>query len=51
MSTFEKLNLSNPLYRDIADLGFEQQTPIQEWAVPVILSGRDVVGIAHTGTG
>jgi ATP-dependent RNA helicase RhlE len=51
MSTFEKLNLSKPLYNAIADLGFEQPTPIQAEAVPVILSGRDVVGIAQTGTG
>ena len=51
MSTFEKLNLSKSLYRAIADLGFEQPTPIQVAAVPVILSGRDVVGIAQTGTG
>lgn len=51
MSTFEKLKLSTPLYNAIADLGFEQPTPIQAEAVPVILSGRDVVGIAQTGTG
>ncbi len=51
MSTFEKLNLSKSLYTAIADLGFEQPTPIQSEAVPVILSGRDVVGIAQTGTG
>ena len=51
MSTFEKLNLSKPLNNAIADLGFEQPTPIQSEAVPVILSGRDVVGIAQTGTG
>ena len=51
MSTFEKLKLSNALYKAIADLGFEQPTPIQSKAVPVILSGRDVVGIAQTGTG
>jgi len=51
MSTFEKLNLSKALYRAIEDLDFEQPTPIQAKAVPVILSGRDVVGIAQTGTG
>jgi ATP-dependent RNA helicase RhlE len=51
MSTFEKLNLSKSLYSAIADLGFEQPTPVQAEAVPVILSGRDVVGIAQTGTG
>ncbi|TFH21748.1 MAG: DEAD/DEAH box helicase, partial [Bacteroidia bacterium] len=36
MSTFEKLNLSKPLYNAIADLGFEQPTPIQSEAVPLI---------------
>jgi ATP-dependent RNA helicase RhlE len=51
MSTFEKLNLSKALYRAIEGLGFEQPTPVQTEAVPVILSGRDVVGIAQTGTG
>ena len=51
MSSFEKLKLSRSLYTAIADLGFEQPTPIQSEAVPVILSGRDVVGIAQTGTG
>jgi len=51
VSTFEKLNLSKSLYSAIADLGFEQPTPIQSEAVPLILSGRDVVGIAQTGTG
>jgi len=51
VSNFEKLKLSKSLYSAIADLGFEQPTPIQTEAVPLILSGRDVVGIAQTGTG
>lgn len=51
MIPFENLNLSNPLRNAIADLGFEKPTPIQEESYPVILSGKDMVGIAQTGTG
>lgn len=51
MITFEMLNLSRPLYQAIDDLGFKEPTPIQAESIPVILSGRDVVGIAQTGTG
>lgn len=51
MTTFEDIDLSNPLRNSIADLGFANPTPIQEQAFPVIRSGKDVVGIAQTGTG
>ena len=51
MKTFEDLALSKPLYKSIADLNFSTPTPIQSEACPVILSGRNVVGIAQTGTG
>lgn len=51
MNTFEDLSLSNPLRNALADLGFTQPTPIQEQSTSVILSGRDMVGIAQTGTG
>ncbi|MFT6883714.1 MAG: ATP-dependent RNA helicase RhlE, partial [Marinoscillum sp.] len=51
MSTFEDLNLSSPLRSSISDLGFNTPTPIQEQAYPVILSGKDILGIAQTGTG
>ena len=44
-------NLSKPLQNAIADLGFNEPTEIQKEAYPVILSGRDLVGIAQTGTG
>lgn len=49
--TFETLNLNKPLINALAGLGFTQPTPIQQKCFPVILSGRDVVGIAQTGTG
>ncbi|WP_258105530.1 DEAD/DEAH box helicase [Marinoscillum sp. MHG1-6] len=51
MATFDDLKLSKPLTNAIEDLGFTSPTPIQEQAFPVILSGKDVVGIAQTGTG
>ncbi|MBL4905368.1 MAG: DEAD/DEAH box helicase [Flavobacteriaceae bacterium] len=51
MSTFEALNLSKSLSNAIDDLGFENPTPIQEQAFSVVRSGKDVVGIAQTGTG
>lgn len=48
---FNNLNLNNALRNALEDLGFEAATPIQAEAYPVIASGRDVVGIAQTGTG
>lgn len=51
MPAFEELNLIKPLSNAIADLAFEQPTPIQQQAFRVILSGKDMVGIAQTGTG
>ena len=49
--TFQELDLSNQLQYAIDDLGFENPTPIQEQAFSVIRSGKDMVGIAQTGTG
>lgn len=49
--TFRDLNLNKSLLNALDDLGFEQATPIQVEAFPVILSGKDVIGIAQTGTG
>ena len=49
--SFEKLNLNKPLLNALNDLGYIEPTPIQERAFPVIMSGRDVIGIAQTGTG
>ncbi len=48
---FEELNLSTPLLRALADLEFVNPTPIQEKAFPVVMSGKDLIGIAQTGTG
>ncbi len=51
MSTFQDLNLPKPLQNAITDLGFEKPTPIQAEAFSAVLSGKDMVGIAQTGTG
>lgn len=51
MITFEDLNLGNPLMNALNDLGYKTPTPIQEQVYSTILAGRDVVGIAQTGTG
>jgi len=48
---FEELNLSHQLQRAIKDMGFEEATPIQHQAIPVILDGQDIIGQAQTGTG
>jgi superfamily II DNA/RNA helicase len=48
---FEALGLSPEILRAIADSGYTVPTPIQEKAIPVVLQGRDVLGIAQTGTG
>ena len=49
--SFESLGLSAELLRAIAEAGYTTPTPIQEKAIPSVLAGRDVMGIAQTGTG
>jgi len=51
MSTFEQFNLPKSLQKAIDELGLTTPTPIQEKSFSVIMSGRDVMGIAQTGTG
>lgn len=52
MTTFEALGLKTELLQAVTDLGFVNPTPIQEQAIPVLLSGTtDFVGLAQTGTG
>lgn len=51
MSTFNDLNLSKQLHKALDDIGFVTPTPIQEKAFPIIMSGKDAIGIAQTGTG
>src|SRR5690348_16878166 len=52
MTTFEGLGLDSRLVQATDALGFKQPTPIQEQAIPVLLSGtKDLIGLAQTGTG
>lgn len=48
---FADLGLAEPVLRAIADAGYTTPTAIQAGAIPVVLAGRDVIGIAQTGTG
>ena len=51
MTEFNQLGLSPTTLKAVADTGYTTATPIQEQAIPVALAGRDVLGIAQTGTG
>ncbi|KAA9327474.1 DEAD/DEAH box helicase [Hymenobacter busanensis] len=48
---FEDLKLSEELQRAITEMGYEEASPIQTAAIPVLLEGKDVIGQAQTGTG
>ena len=50
-TSFESLGLEPQLIQVVAQLGFTQPTPIQNAAIPALLSRRDVIGQAQTGTG
>ncbi|HJQ18507.1 MAG TPA: DEAD/DEAH box helicase [Allosphingosinicella sp.] len=49
--SFEQLGLSQPVLQALALKEYTQSTPIQEQAIPTLLTGRDLLGIAQTGTG
>ncbi|HEY5105311.1 MAG TPA: DEAD/DEAH box helicase [Caulobacteraceae bacterium] len=51
MTDFTDLGLSPSTLQAVADTGYSAATPIQAQAIPVVLAGRDVLGIAQTGTG
>ncbi|MBB6096241.1 ATP-independent RNA helicase DbpA [Povalibacter uvarum] len=51
MTHFSALNLSAPLQRALAEVDYDQMTPVQEASLPPILAGRDVVAQARTGSG
>ena len=51
MTTFEQFNLPKSVQKAIDELGFTTPTPIQEKSFATIMSGRDMMGIAQTGTG
>lgn len=48
---FKELNLSGYIQKALDDMGFEEATPIQSQAIPYIMEGKDVTGLAQTGTG
>src|SRR3954470_11687075 len=49
--SFRALNLSPQMLQAVHDAGYTEPTPIQIAAIPLILAGHDVIGIAQTGTG
>ena len=51
MENFHGFGLAEPLVSAIAKLGYTKPTPIQAQAIPALMAGRDLVGIAQTGTG
>ena len=50
-TSFSELNLAPNIARAVAEMGYAQMTPIQAQAIPVVLTGQDVMGAAQTGTG
>ena len=51
ITSFESFNLNKQLLNAVADLGFDTPTEIQQKAIPIILAGQEIIGIAQTGTG
>ena len=50
-ATFDDLGLSAPLLKALQEKGYSQPSPIQQQAIPAVLSGRDLMAAAQTGTG
>lgn len=48
---FEEIDLSEEIQKAVSDMGFEEMSPIQTQAIPIILEGLDIIGQAQTGTG
>jgi ATP-dependent RNA helicase DeaD len=51
LTTFEELGIKKSIIDGLKEIGFAEPFPIQEATIPILLSGRDVIGQAHTGTG
>jgi ATP-dependent RNA helicase RhlE len=49
--TFDELNIAEPILRAVREKGYGEPTPIQQQAIPVVSRGKDIFGIAQTGTG
>ena len=50
-TTFTTLGLAEPLLRALAAANYTTPTPIQAQSIPALLAGRDMIGLAQTGTG
>jgi len=48
---FDSLPLSEETLKALTEMGFEEASPIQSLAIPIVLQGKDVIGQAQTGTG
>ena len=51
MKKFNELGINEKIQKAITDMGFEEASPIQEIAIPIALTGKDIIGQAQTGTG
>ncbi len=51
LTLFHELGLSKQIVANLSQQGYEKPTPIQQKAIPLVLSGRDLIGLAQTGTG
>ena len=49
--TFKELSIVAPIQKALASKGYSQPTPIQEQSIPILLEGKDLLGVAQTGTG
>ena len=49
--TFNELGLADPILKALQSEGYTNPTPIQEQAIPILLKGKDLLGVAQTGTG
>lgn len=49
MTSFSELGLSKPVMNAVASLGYQEPTPVQQQAIPLVLQGRDIVAAAKTG--
>ena len=51
LTSFNELGLSEKIVASVTQLGYTTPTPIQAKAIPLLLEGRDLIGLAQTGTG
>src|SRR5580700_9434012 len=49
--SFQPLGIIEPILRALHDEGYRTPTPIQQQAIPIVLQGKDLLGVAQTGTG